>query len=154
MELIGKTSINPFLFYSGKISGYITWGVFLLSLSVVNLKEFSLISFLSTLLFLFGFVITFSSILNLGKSTRLGLPEESTILKYNGLYRFSRNPMYLGFNLMTVASIIFTLNWIISILGIFSIFIYHKIILAEENFLTSRFADDYNKYKNKVRRYI
>lgn len=152
--MIGKTSINPFLFYSGKISGYIKFRYYFFSLSVTKLNEFSFISFLSMLLFLIGFFITVVSIFNLGKSTSLGLPIENTILKTHGLYSLSRNPIYLSFNLMTVASIIFTLNWIISILGIFSIFIYHKIILAEENFLTSRFGEDYNKYRNKVRRYI
>lgn len=154
MELIGKTSINPFLFYSGKIAGYFTWIAFIFSFFQGNFKESLIKTSLTLVIFFPGLIISFLSIMDLGKSTRLGLPIEKTFLKTNGLYNISRNPMYVGFNLMTIASVIFTLNWIISILGIYSIFIYHKIILAEENFLTSRFGDDYNKYKNKVRRYI
>ncbi len=31
MDLIGKTTINPVLFYTGKISGYITWIIYVLT---------------------------------------------------------------------------------------------------------------------------
>ena len=154
MELIGKTSINPFLFYSGKIAGYIIWIAFIFSLFQGNLKESLIITSLALVIFFPGLIISFLSILDLGKSTRLGLPIKKTSLKTNGLYNISRNPMYVGFNLMTIASVFFTLNWIISILGIYSILIYHMIILAEENFLSSRFDEDYINYTKKVRRYI
>jgi protein-S-isoprenylcysteine O-methyltransferase Ste14 len=154
VELIGKTSINPFLFYSGKIAGYLTWIAFIFSLFHGNFKESLIKTSLSLVIFFSGLIISFISILDLGKSTRLGLPIEKTFLKTNGLYNISRNPMYVGFNLMTIASVIFTLNWIISILGIYSILIYHLIILAEENFLSSRFDEDYKNYKKKIRRYI
>jgi len=36
MEVIGKPTINPLLFYSGKISGYIVWILFLFSIFKVD----------------------------------------------------------------------------------------------------------------------
>jgi len=36
MELIGKSTINPLVFYTGKISGYITWIVLILSLCCIE----------------------------------------------------------------------------------------------------------------------
>jgi protein-S-isoprenylcysteine O-methyltransferase Ste14 len=157
MKIIGKTTINPILFYSGKICGYLTWLVLLgYLLNVVphprvhnaNLQLFSI------LILVIGLIIVTLSLIDLGKSTRLGLPTEKTILKTNGIYRFSRNPMYFGFNLLTIASMLYWINIIVIILGIYSIITYHLIILGEEKFLEERFGDEYFSYKNKVRRYI
>ncbi len=157
MELIGKTTINPIIFYTGKISGYISWIVLLLSLLGVNaVNKYSLIyndyfAFISMTIGLFTVIISF---INLGQSIRLGLPSNDTQLKTSGLYKISRNPMYLGFNLLTISSMIYFLNILIIVPGIFSIIVYHLIILGEERFLGKRFGSEYECYKKIVRRYI
>jgi protein-S-isoprenylcysteine O-methyltransferase Ste14 len=38
--------------------------------------------------------------------------------------------------------------------GLFSMVVYHLIVLGEEKFLAERFGDDYLKYKRSVRRYL
>jgi protein-S-isoprenylcysteine O-methyltransferase Ste14 len=157
MELIGKTSISPIVFYTGKISGFVVWIILLISLLGFELLEKQDIyqnHLVATILFIIGFALSILSILNLGKSTRLGIPSEDTSLKTNGLYQFSRNPIYVGFNLITTASIIYTLNWVIAILGIYSLITYHLIIKGEEKFLISRFGEDYTAYAKRVRRYF
>ncbi len=157
MNIIGKKTINPLLFYTGKISGYLTW-IFLV-LSFINIETIVVNDFyfnraFSVVLIIAGLTFTFISLINLGNSTRLGLPSETTHFKTKGLYKFSRNPMYVGFNLITLSSIIHFLSpWTI-ILGIYSIFVYHLIILGEERFLESRFGTNYISYKEKVRRYL
>lgn len=157
MELIGRATINPFLFYSGKLAGYITWIILLLLLNNINVIEVytlvynKYIAFITLALGLITFII---SLMYLGSSTRLGLPTDNTELKTNGIYRLSRNPMYLGFNLLTISSIIYTLNIVIIILGIYSIIIYHLIILGEEKYLSARFGDASKYYKETVKRYI
>jgi protein-S-isoprenylcysteine O-methyltransferase Ste14 len=157
MNIIGKTTINPLLFYTGKISGYLTW-IFLV-LSFINIETIVVNDFyfnraFSVVLIIAGLTFTFISLINLGNSTRLGLPSETTHFKTKGLYKFSRNPMYVGFNLITLSSIIHFLSpWTI-ILGIYSIFVYHLIILGEERFLENRFGTNYISYKEKVRRYL
>ena len=157
MRIIGKTTINPLLFYSGKICGYISWVLLALNLSGVSLigglqdGNFKIVS----LVFLsIGLMFTALSLINLGRSTRLGLPSEDTVLKTEGIYRLSRNPMYLGFNLITLASIVYSINVVTAMMGLYSIIIYHLIILGEESFLEKRFGNDYIKYKRNVRRYI
>ncbi|MBU0528577.1 isoprenylcysteine carboxylmethyltransferase family protein [bacterium] len=157
MELIGKTTINPILFYSGKIAGYFTWMV--LFLLILNINLFDKISFgyndyLSIAILIIGLIFVVLSLINLGRSTRLGLPSENTVLKTNGLYKISRNPMYLGFDLLTISSMIYTLNLFIIVLGIYSITIYHLIIVGEEQFLEKRFGLEYTNYKKKIRRYL
>jgi protein-S-isoprenylcysteine O-methyltransferase Ste14 len=157
MNIIGKTTINPLLFYTGKISGYLTW--IILFLSFINIETIAVNDFFfngafSVVLIFAGLTITVVSLINLGNSTRLGLPDETTHFKTKGLYKFSRNPMYVGFNLITLASIIHFLSPWTFILGIYSIFVYHLIILGEERFLESRFGTNYINYKEKVRRYL
>ncbi len=110
INIIGKEPIHPVLFYSGKASGYTTWILLLLSvLGVIHVGRnpvYALVV-LSYLVAVAGLCLSMVSIVNLGSSTRLGLPAETTAFKTNGLYRLSRNPMYVGFNLITVSSTIY-----------------------------------------------
>lgn len=62
--------------------------------------------------------------------------------------------MYLGFNLLTISAMIYMLNLIIILFGVYSIVIYHFIIIGEEGFLEKRFGATYSNYKKSVRRYI
>ncbi|MEI6614736.1 MAG: isoprenylcysteine carboxylmethyltransferase family protein [Chrysiogenales bacterium] len=159
MNLIGKTTINPVLFFTGKMSGYFTWLVFFMEifnhpiLNILGPGSFFL-HYFSLLLCGAGLLIVVTSLFHLGSSTRLGLPSEHTKFKSKGIYRYSRNPMYLGFNLLTLAAILFTLNLVILLLGVYSITIYHFIIISEERFLETRFGTEYIEYKKKTRRYI
>jgi len=157
MQLVGKATIHPLLFYSGKIVGYLVW--ILLPLSVVGVDTvgrppFATLTYLSCVLYAIGVVIAVLSIFNLGQSTALGIPTDSTAFKHSGLYRFSRNPMYVGFDLLTISSSLYLLNVIVFAAGLYSIFIYHLIILGEEKFLERRFGREYGEYRTRVRRYV
>lgn len=140
MELIVKLSIHPLLFYSGKLSGYAIWALFTLSLAglpVIPAWSWAPARYASFILLTAGMVLTVVSMLDLGRSNRLGLPTGRTELRTGGIYRLSRNPLYLGFDLLTLASVLF-----------------HLIILAEERFMEQRFGGEYHEYKSKGRRYI
>ncbi len=157
MNIIGKTTINPFFFYTGKIAGYVTWILLVLSFSsVINISMYSspVLTYASYAAFIMGIVLTIFSSINLGTSTRLGLPGEDTVLKTGGIYSISRNPMYVGFNLFTMSSMLYTSNIFVFIAGIYSIVIYHFIILGEERFLLERFGEAFIDYKSRVRRYL
>jgi protein-S-isoprenylcysteine O-methyltransferase Ste14 len=90
----------------------------------------------------------------LGTSVRLGLPTGETKLKNRGIHKVSRNPMYLGFDLLTISSIVGNANLLVLVLGIDSIITYDLIIRAEEKFLKERFGEHYQEYKERVNRYI
>jgi protein-S-isoprenylcysteine O-methyltransferase Ste14 len=157
MELIGKTTINPIIFYTGKISGYTTWIILLLMLFGLNIFDNNQILFnqnISIFILLVGLIFTLISLINLGKSTRLGLPSNDTKLKTNGLYKYSRNPMYVSFDLITISAMIYSLHWVIIILGVYSLITYHLIIKGEEKFMINRFGEEYKNYQLKVRRYL
>jgi protein-S-isoprenylcysteine O-methyltransferase Ste14 len=157
MNLLGKTTINPIIFYTGKFSGYLTWVHFFFSIFNIHFgvtKTYLYNKHISIVLLVIGVALTGMSLINLGGSTRLGLPSENTIFKRSGLYKYSRNPMYVGFNLLTIAAIVNSYNLIILLLGTYSIIVYHFIILGEENFLKKRFGNEYLEYSKSVKRYM
>lgn len=157
MEFIGKATIHPFIFYTGKISGYLTWvNSFLLVCGVELLDKETVYfnNYIAAFLLFVGLLFAVVSLVNLGKSTRLGIPSNDTEFKTNGIYRMSRNPMYVGFNLITITSMVYSLNWMVIILGVYSIITYHLIIRGEEEFMMKRFGNDYKVYQSKVRRYL
>ncbi len=157
MEVLGKPTLNPVLFYSGKIAGYIVWTILLLSLTDITILSKKVIwhsDIIAWILLITGLLFSILSLFSLGKSTRFGLPTEKTVLKTRGLYKISRNPIYFGFNLITLSSIIYFINPIILVPGIYSIVVYHLIIIGEEKFLEKAFGEAYLEYKKKVRRYI
>ena len=155
MEILGKPSINRALFYLGKLSivGNI---VFIFLKNRIVTYEFSLQVQLLALLLLFisGALIFTIAIINLGKSLRVGLPEESTVLKTNGMYAFSRNPIYLGVFMLCIASCIYVPHWLNIVFFLLVIVIHHQIILSEEKFLLKRFGRQWIDYTKRVRRYL
>ena len=157
MEVSGKPTIQPVWFISGKAAGYFTWGVLALVMAgVPGLRQesghdFDTASFVSLFAGI-AFIIASSAIL--GRSIRIGLPTEETTLRTSGIYRYSRNPMYLGVHLVTLAAMFITLKWWVVLPGVFSIAVYHLIVLGEEKFLEERFGHDYLEYKQQTRRYL
>lgn len=90
---------------------------------------------------------------------RAGTPvipfEPSTALVTTGLYRVTRNPMYLGMLIALLgAAVLFgTLSAFLPI-PIFVWIIQANFIRGEERFLEGIFGEPYLAYKNKVRRWL
>ncbi len=81
--------------------------------------------------------------------------EESTTLVTKGVFRLSRNPMYLGFALL-LAGAAFLMGSLTPFLVIllFIILIQSLFIAVEEKMLTAKFGQAYLDYKARVRRWI
>jgi protein-S-isoprenylcysteine O-methyltransferase Ste14 len=81
--------------------------------------------------------------------------EESTYLVTYGIFRFSRNPMYLGFVLI-LAGIAMLLGSLMPWIGvpIFPFLMEIRFIRAEESMLEARFGDTWLEYKRRVRRWF
>ncbi len=81
--------------------------------------------------------------------------ETSSALITEGTFRFTRNPMYLGFELMLLGVAVFmgtVAPFIIVIL--FPFIIHHQFIKHEEKMLDEKFGQTWQDYKNRVRRWI
>lgn len=153
----GKPPINKIIFLSSKYSLVILWLATIIKSWGLNISTIQLplaIKFLSLGLWFLGFALLFSGRFRMGSSFRIGEPEENTELKTTGLFRFSRNPMYLGVFATIIASILYTANAIVLLIGIFIVIIHHRIVLAEEKYLKQKFGKKYIVYCTHVRRYI
>ena len=82
-------------------------------------------------------------------------PSDATALVTEGMYRYSRNPMYLGLLLLTIASTIWFGTWFGIIINILFIFLINFLqIIPEEEALLEIFNEEYEEYKKNVRRWI
>lgn len=94
-----------------------------------------------------------------GTFRRLGTPPEpwkpTTALATGGLYRFSRNPIYLGFG-VTYAGFAVAMDSPVALALLFPclIVIDRFVIAREERYLAAKFGADYQAYKGKVRRWL
>lgn len=115
---------------------------------------------LSGVIMLFGLIISFLAKAALHKhrtterSDQHSLPKATTLVT-TGVYRFSRNPMYLGMAVLLIGWTLMLMNWL-NIIGAIAFvgFITKFQILPEEKVLEYTFDDVYRHYKNKVRRWI
>ncbi len=101
-----------------------------------------------------GLFVLGAGIANLGGSLRMGLPEEKTALKTSGIYRYTRNPIYVGGLLTCLAAVAWTANpWIAALCAVAAI-VHHRVVLAEERYLASEFGSEWREYAARVRRYV
>jgi len=82
-------------------------------------------------------------------------PNESESLVVKGVYRFTRNPMYLGFLLMLVAWGLFLGSVFAALLlPLFIVYMNRFQILPEERHMRALFGEAYNRYASQVRRWL
>lgn len=82
-------------------------------------------------------------------------PNESTALVTSGVYRFTRNPMYLGLLLVLIGWIVFLGNPFATVmLVVFIAYITQFQIRPEEQVMALKFGEVYSNYCRNVRRWI
>ena len=115
------------------------------------------VHFLAIWIFFLGAFIMFNCIASFaikGKGT-LSPVDQTKQLVISGLYRYSRNPMYVGVVLILIGEALFFQSntlWIYSVIIflVFNIFI----LFVEEPRLRRDFKDQYENYCQQVRRWI
>ena len=80
--------------------------------------------------------------------------DSSTLIK-SGLYRISRNPIYLGMVLI-LAGLALKLGTLAAWIpvALFAVIIHRQFVLGEEAFLLNIYGDQYRDYMQRVRRWI
>lgn len=73
----------------------------------------------------------------------------------SGPFGFSRNPLYIGMDLLFVG-IILWLNsaWGVPVFILLLLVMHYGVILREERYLEGQFGEAYRRYRARVRRYI
>ncbi len=104
---------------------------------------------------LLGDAIFLLSVLCMRDSWRAGIPDrDKTELVTTGIYRFSRNPAFLGFDLMYIGVLLMYANFLTLAFSAFAIVMLHLQILQEERYLASTFGAPYREYCRRVFRYL
>jgi protein-S-isoprenylcysteine O-methyltransferase Ste14 len=79
----------------------------------------------------------------------------TTALVFSGPYRFTRNPMYLGFiGLYVGLAMWFSVVWALLLLPGVIAGIQYYVIVREEQYLERKFGEKYLRYKARVRRWL
>lgn len=99
-------------------------------------------------------VVFILSVTCMKDSWRAGIAEDDErSLITTGIYRYSRNPAFLGFDLTYMGVLLMYFNPVLLILSIVNIIIFHLQILQEEKYLTGKFGGEYETYKANTGRY-
>lgn len=103
--------------------------------------------YVGVVLYSIGVLMCIVSTSNFAKPTKEGI-------NTNGLYRISRNPMYVSYFIYFIGCFFLTKSYILlAIIIIFQISA-HWIILSEERWCRKEYGAEYISYKERVRRYI
>ena len=102
-----------------------------------------------------GDIFFLISVTYMKDSWRAGIPEkDKTKLVTDGIYKFSRNPAFVGFDFMYIGILLMFFNIGTLLFSLFSIVMLHLQILQEEKYMAKTFGEEYLEYKKKGFRYI
>lgn len=84
-----------------------------------------------------------------------GPGKPTTKIVDSGIFKFSRNPLYLGILIIFVGIGISSINFWYIILSIpLGLMIHFVLVLPEEHYLSELFGQEYESYTKRVRRWI
>jgi protein-S-isoprenylcysteine O-methyltransferase Ste14 len=161
---MGRPTIHPVLFYSGKFLLFAVWALFCV-ISIFpeyrNAVPFLIQDYtpevqklLAAVFLIPANLIIVPAYLSMGLITNIGLPTGKHELRTEGIYKFSRNPMYASFIFLNTATFLFLPSLLLLVIMLYGMVVHHFIILGEEKFLENEFGAEYVKYKAKVPRYF
>lgn len=81
--------------------------------------------------------------------------QEKTELVTGGIYRISRNPAFLGFDLMYLGMLLLFFSWPLCALTVLAALLLHvQVVCVEETHLRAAFGQAYLEYCGRVCRYL
>ena len=103
-----------------------------------------------------GFALVALSVRNFRRAGTSVVPTEpATTLVATGPYRFTRNPIYVGFVLAYFGfAIVLTSMWVLLLLIPVLIILQRGVVAREEDYLERQFCEAYRKYKARVPRWL
>jgi protein-S-isoprenylcysteine O-methyltransferase Ste14 len=102
-----------------------------------------------------GLVLFLWSLVCFGRSFRVGIDTShpDKLIK-TGIFAVSRNPMYVAFALILIGQFLIFSNWILLVYIGAAVWLFHRQVLREEEYLKKHYGQEYSKYCNRVRRYL
>jgi protein-S-isoprenylcysteine O-methyltransferase Ste14 len=103
--------------------------------------------YIGLIVYVFGFIFSI-----VAGTTLSNTPLERPATK--GLYRFSRNPIYLGTYLIFIGIGVACTSWLILLLLAVGIVLQDILIASEERWCLEKYGDSYREYMNRTPKWI
>lgn len=170
-----ETGLNPYLFknsdtpqdFLGVISKFITLAlviVLLINAFFTDYYKFIMpiwylehltIQLIGFALIHFALIWILIAQIQMGKSWRIGFDkQQNTELKTNGLFRISRNPVFLGMTVSLFGIFLIIPNAITLLVFVLGFVSFHVQIRLEEEYLIKTHGDVYLQYCKKTKRWL
>jgi len=102
-----------------------------------------------------GLLTFMLAFLSFGNSWRIGIDRKRPgTLVTEGIFRLTRNPIYLAFDLMFIGVFLVNGTWFFMVFGFLAVIACHFQILREEEFLRRQYGDEFEAYRNRTARYL
>jgi len=124
----------------------------------VSTQEFfhsAIIQWIGVFLCLAALSLVLWSLVSFGRSFRVGIDtEHPDKLITNGAFAHSRNPIYVAFAFVLLGQFLIFPNWLLLVYLFAGVWLFHRQVLREEEYLKQHYGREYLEYNNRVRRYL
>ncbi len=152
----GKHGMVKYIEVFTKVFAFLVPFVEVLSIFWIRPISLKHANYVGAVISVMGVFVFFASVAVMKDNWRAGVSEkETTELVTGGIYSISRNPAFLGFDLVYIGILLMFFNWFLFAVTAVAVMMLHlQIVNVEEPFLVSAFGEEYLVYKKKVSRYI
>lgn len=121
------------------------------------------VAWLGALMLLASVVIYAAAVVHMGESWRMGIDRATPAdgdhsnaprLITTGIYAWSRNPIYVAFDLALFGTFAVLGHLALLLLGGLLVVLLHLQAIREERFLAQRFGGEFDQYRRRVGRYV
>lgn len=136
--------------------GFIVLGILLGRFLPIPLPLIALFRLLGLPIVLIGLLIGLYGFFEILRANTTLNPHGSvTTIVTSGIYRFTRNPMYLGFLMMVIGfPLSYASLWGLILAPFFILTMNRLVIEKEEAYLEKKFGEAYTSFKSRVRRWL
>ena len=152
----GKVGFVKFIEVTLKITTYLLPVIQVISIVLYSGTAHIALRIIGVVITALGVLAFIISVVQMKDNWRAGVQrEEKTNLVTTGIYSISRNPPFLGFDLMYIGILFTFFNWYLCFATSFALVFFHlQIVNVEEEFLVEAFGQEYLEYQKKVCRYL
>ena len=123
--------------------------------STQNFFHSEIASWTGVLFCLMGLLLLLWSVISFKQSFRVGVDtDHPDRLITDGVFAFSRNPIYVAFAIVLIGEFLIFSDWISLIYIGACTWLFHRQVLREEEYLNGHYGQAYVEYRNQVRRYF
>jgi protein-S-isoprenylcysteine O-methyltransferase Ste14 len=79
----------------------------------------------------------------------------TTALVTDGVFRYTRNPLYVGVSIALCGiALIAALDWVLVLIAPACVLLHYAVVRREERYLEHKFGEAYRRYRERVPRYL